>query len=42
MLFKYFLKVNGPNKITFRNFEILKIETLTIFLVFVNMGPVRE
>ena len=39
--FKLFLNFcpNGLHKISFGIFEILKIEILTIFFVFINMGP---
>ena len=30
---------NGPHKTAFAIFEILKIKILTIFFIFVNMGP---
>ena len=39
--FKPFLNFlpNGPHKTAFGIFEILKIEILMIFFVFLNMGP---
>ena len=40
-VFKRFLifLLNSPHKTIFRIFEILKTENLTMFVVFVNMGP---
>ncbi len=43
-VFELFLNLlpNGPHKYTFGIFEILKIEILTFFFVFLNIGTQWE